>query len=207
MRPHSYNKPILIEGNDPRGIDMAILSRFPMIRRPILHTISFQSNKKTTLKRGILEVWFQGKHNIIRTFAVHFPAPYHRRNKRLQAFHKLKELKESPTPENTITIAAGDFNVTSKEDSFMYRYVAGSDWSISHLKGCHSCLGTYYYRRNRSWSFLDAILLAHNKRCQFVDHSIKTGSPSLGSDHLPLYAEVSCASSYQRERPTPMRKP
>ena len=48
--------------------------------------------------------------------------------------------------------------VTKKKDEKIFEKLS-SYWSISHLEGCKGCRGTYFYSRDNTWSFLDAIMI------------------------------------------------
>jgi endonuclease/exonuclease/phosphatase family metal-dependent hydrolase len=160
-----YPHRILVEGNDKRGIDVAMLSRFKVVGQPQLHPISFSSisTKQRQDTRGILETRFvlPSQEEVV-VYANHFPAPFHPSEMRLQAFHTLNELKKR-YPSSLLQIAAGDFNVTASENKgghFLEKALK-DHWLIAHEKACEGfCLGTYYYPPAQTWSFLDMILLA-----------------------------------------------
>lgn len=161
LKSCSYPTAVLKEGDDRRGIDTGLLSRFPLEGEAKLHPISFRSGLREQPKtRGILEVplLLPGGEKL-RAFAIHFPAPYHDFSQRLDAFASLQKLAEAAQPEADIILAAGDFNTPAKEDSRLYRQLASPSWWVSHQVGCSLCLGTHYFKKDDSWSFLDAILL------------------------------------------------
>ncbi len=161
-----YQPAILIEGKDDRGIDVAFLSRLPVSAQPVLHEIPFRQiedqRKKDT--RGILQADFilpDGK--ILTGFAVHFPAPYHPYQLRIDAYRFLGSLQEA-LPPGRLAFAAGDFNTPALEDQAhdMLAQHARPWWLVAHQIECDDCPGTSYYGRNDSWSFLDMILLSRN---------------------------------------------
>jgi endonuclease/exonuclease/phosphatase family metal-dependent hydrolase len=158
-----YKPGILLEGNDRRGIDTAILSRFEPVGTPRLHAIDFvesRRNGEIPRSRDLLEASFKlPAGDILTAFAVHFPAPYHPFTERMEAMRTLNKLAHKAAEQAQLVIAAGDFNINAKEDSRFYRALASQDWHVSHLEGCRSCLGTHYFKRDDSWSFLDAILI------------------------------------------------
>lgn len=156
-----YLSTVLIEGNDKRGIDVAILSKFP-VNKSQLHPVKFNNLKDKWRKedtRGILEAEFKVGNDKITAYSVHFPAPFHPLIMREQSMEKLKELMNSNP--NPLQFAAGDFNVIANEDSRVFRSIANSFAYVSHHIGCAKCLGTNYYGKENSWSFLDAILVHH----------------------------------------------
>ncbi|WP_141734415.1 endonuclease/exonuclease/phosphatase family protein [Oligoflexus tunisiensis] len=163
-----YKPGILLEGNDRRGIDTAILSRLELTGAPRLHAIDFvesRRNGETPRSRDLLEASFKlASGEILTAFAIHFPAPYHPFIERLEAMRTLNKAAQKAAEQAHVVIAAGDFNINAKEDSRFYRAVASLDWQVSHLEGCRTCLGTHYFKRDDSWSFLDAIMVSKHGR-------------------------------------------
>ncbi|MEZ4820368.1 MAG: hypothetical protein R3A45_10970 [Bdellovibrionota bacterium] len=202
-----YQSVVLHEGKDPRGIDVAVVSRYPMLGQSYLHPIALQTEaeKQTFDRRGVLEVSFQlpgQKHLLV--YANHFPAPYHSYKDRVQGFQFLQKL-QARYPE-ALQIAAGDFNVATDEDQryqVLKTYVAPF-WQIAHQQ-CISCVGSSYYPPKKQWSFLDMVLLAGKIKLTKVaviqkpwmlseegfplSFSFRTGNGA--SDHLPIYVEIS----------------
>ena len=165
LKVAQYKTWVHIEGPDKRGIDVSILTRLPNASDPILHKIPFQAHNQGDKKwmnrsRGILESHFtlpDGQK--IAVFGLHFPSPRNPTYWRQQAITFLNYLK-SKLPKDTLAIAAGDFNISRKEEKSygLYDQQLGKKWLISHKVGCHHCKGTNYYHTLTQWSFLDAIL-------------------------------------------------
>ena len=194
--PHShYREAILLEGKDPRGINIAILSRFPLLQSPVLHAIPGNSLFEPPLSRGILEAQFDIHGKSVTIFGIHFPSPRHPLRKRQQAMAFLNQLGASKAGGRKLLMAAGDFNVPITEESQIYRRMASAHWIVAHFVGCYQCLGTYYFRRNHRWSFLDTIMVWRQSGTKW---KIRPGSMSTlisenslvngahGSDHLPF---------------------
>lgn len=159
----NYQPAILVEGNDTRGIDVALLSKYPQIGDAILHPLSIpEFPERAGDTRGVLEATFElPDGSKLTAFAVHFPAPFHPTPMRVAAYKHLNELLRG-LPEDQHAFAAGDFNTTSTEDEreglldeFVRPY-----WQVAHDLGCGDCKGTYYYAPDDNWSFLDMILFA-----------------------------------------------
>ena len=215
-----YTTEVLIEGDDQRGIDVAVLSRFPLAEPAALHRIDFtpetkNPNWKKPLTRGILEVPLRlpdGK--TLYVYALHFPSQAKPLIQRQDAVRTLNKLNMSK-PADALQIAGGDFNITKEENHSvgLFSQALSSQWDVSHLVGCKSCKGSHYYKGD--WSFLDALLfsksLAPTKSANhmYVVDSIRTpksGKYQLGkdgnpqrfdprgdrgvSDHLPMYGEI-----------------
>lgn len=214
-----YRPPILIEGNDVRGIDVAILSKLPLIATPVLHDMEFENfPERAGDTRGILQAQFElPDGSPLTVFAVHFPAPYHPVDMRIEAYRFLQRLREQ-LPADHHVLAAGDFNTIRTEmydDGLLERYVR-PDWIVAH-DSCDACPGTYYYPPDDNWSFLDMILYSpprsENTTWRFRADSVRLvngldvqvtreGRPrryrlSDGdgvSDHWPLAASIELAT-------------
>lgn len=158
-----YQPAILVEGTDSRGIDVAILSKFALAGEPRLHPLDLpEFPERAGDTRGVLQATFiLPDESLLTVFAVHFPAPYHPTQMRIEAYQHLNGLLAA-LPEAHHAFAAGDFNTTSKEDTdlgFLDTY-ARPHWTLAHDVGCSECKGSYYYDRDATWSFLDMIFFA-----------------------------------------------
>jgi endonuclease/exonuclease/phosphatase family metal-dependent hydrolase len=158
-----YNPPVLLEGDDARGIDVAFMSRLPLLGNAVLRAASFeQFGDRARDTRDILEATFELPDGSKLTgFAVHFPAPYHPTEMRVVAYEHLAQLRAA-LPADHHAFAAGDFNTTSTEDEQqgMLQRLVRPHWQIAHENGCEECRGTYYYAPDDNWSFLDMILFS-----------------------------------------------
>lgn len=158
-----YGPAILVEGQDARGIDVAFLSRLPLVKSATLHPLRLPEHpEREKDTRGVLEATFELPNGSLLTgFAIHFPAPFHPTEMREAAYEHLAGLRAA-LPDNHTVFAAGDFNTTSTEDfeqRMLERFVR-PHWTAVHELGCGDCMGTYYYGRDDSWSFLDMILFS-----------------------------------------------
>lgn len=201
---------ILKEGPDRRGIDVGILSSLETLGATKLH---LQRSAKSRVKatRGILEASFRLPNNEkITVFGLHFPSQGSPTRARSEAINTLNRLVKKTSG---LVVAGGDFNIVKKE-SFLYRKKLSKHWEVSHLIGCKKCKGTNYYRRSRSWSFLDALLFSKNfknsktwtldlKSIQvFNSHKVQNNRfktparfemgkhPTGVSDHWPMVADL-----------------
>ncbi len=198
LKDKNYQSLVLIEGPDIRGIDVAMMSRFPVVGKPKLHTIPFQPQNDEDKKwmarsRGILESTFQLPDGTLLTaFAVHFPSQGNPSYWRKQAVDHLNHLK-AQVPDTHLIVAGGDFNITTEEDhtSRLYKEQLAKHWGVSHYTGCRDCRGTHYYHPKRSWSFLDALLM---------DHRLVTDNHPSGWSVLPESIRIPNNSMYQINR-------
>lgn len=159
-----YLPGILIEGRDKRGVDVAFLSRLELADEPVLHQITFSGDydEREADTRGILQANFVlPDGSVLTAYSVHFPAPYHPTEMRVDAYNRLNQLA-ADLPGNRAVFAAGDFNTTSTEDSreILLDRLVRPYWTVAHEVGCEDCKGTNYYARDDNWSFLDMILWA-----------------------------------------------
>lgn len=229
LKAAGYKTLVHADSPDPRGIDTAMLTRLPLVGEARLHELTLPG-KKTKRTRGILQARFRLNSGAILTaFALHFPSPRHPSEQRVAALKQLTKLAKAAATDSAVVIAGGDFNVTHRYDSEIYRALASSQWDVSHLVGCHQCLGTHSYRG--SWSFLDALMLYRqnsevqsaktSKSWQFdaksiqvvsdlaLDHVNRLGQPRSfevksatgASDHLPIYAELYSSEASQPKLP------
>ena len=206
LEPYGYIDLELLESKDYRGIDTAIISKFEIIDST-LHYIKFSGEFEDKDTRPILDSTILINDKKIKVYNVHFPAGYHDVSMRIDSLNKLKKLLQM---HNMPTVALGDFNVNTEEDSELFIYKDQEDlWDVAHSIGCADCKGTYYYSYGKSWSFLDTIFVSKQRNISYDTDSIKlhitehnaykdSGKPirfnaksKIGvSDHLPMVARI-----------------
>lgn len=206
LEPYGYIDLELLESKDYRGIDTAIISKFEIIDST-LHYIKFSGEFEDKDTRPILDSTILINDKKIKVYNVHFPAGYHDVSMRIDSLNKLKELLQM---HKMPTVALGDFNVNTEEDSELFIYNDQEDlWDVAHLIGCADCKGTYYYSYGKSWSFLDTIFVSKQRNISYDTDSIRlhitehnaykdSGKPirfnaksKTGvSDHLPMVARI-----------------
>ena len=206
LEPYGYIDLELLESKDYRGIDTAIISKFEIINST-LHYIKFSGEFENKDTRPILDSTILINDKKIKVYNVHFPAGYHDVSMRIDSLNKLKKLLQM---HNMPTVALGDFNVNTEEDSELFIYKDQEDlWDVAHSIGCADCKGTYYYSYGKSWSFLDTIFVSKQRNISYDTDSIKlhitehnaykdSGKPirfnaksKTGvSDHLPMVARI-----------------
>lgn len=209
-----YTHAVLLEGPDERGIDVGIISRFPLNGAPAIH-----ANPADKTTRGILEARFTLPNGKVATvLGVHFPSPHNPKAQRATSLKFLNELAKDAQRNADVVVAAGDFNITRDEQDLL-RGVEKL-WDVSHFVGCKSCSGTNYFKKGNTWSFLDVIMVfkgekmedESNNEWQFEPTSIRIvndldfqktrqGYPdafdvetaSGVSDHFPIAADIQLA--------------
>lgn len=164
-----YKPAVLVEGPDERGIDVGIISRLEVLSPLNLHAVQFRANEnlkesEISSTRGILEATVRLTDGTLMTvMAVHLPSQSNPSETRRQALETVQKIKDS-LPKDRLVVVGGDFNISSDEEvqKGFYKEMLAKNWNVSHLVGCKSCEGTYYYHRNKAWSFFDVLLTSKN---------------------------------------------
>lgn len=162
-----YPTQVLIEGFDTRGIDVALMSKLPLIEEPTLHRIPLRPSAERPqdvpgmLKtRGILEVVLQlPNEKRLTVYVVHFPSQANPDYWREQAVAYLVELMKTHG-EGEYAVAGGDFNITQEQEDRtpLFGGLLKEIGLVTHLIGCDHCQGTHNY--DNDWSFLDALVFS-----------------------------------------------
>lgn len=208
-----YVTEVLLEGWDPRGIDVALLSRWPLAGPPRLHPVRLSPGGPALKSRGILEVPLRREGaGTLTVFNFHFPSQLGPAANRHAAFGELIRLLKAQKGD---WIAGGDSNVTSDEERRLglWKKHLPPLGVLSHRVGCSTCLGTHFYRGRGD--FLDVLIVSRSladgphPSLRLIRESIRTPAAAPGqldargrprrfdpvrrwgaSDHLPLYAEL-----------------
>lgn len=189
----AYPTVLLLEGPDLRGIDIAILSRFP-VSNSQLHPIPLVENGLSDRPtRSILQADLKiNDSKTLTVFGVHFPSPGHPTPERMLAFQTLLKAYKK-LPGDRAVLAAGDFNVTSREiaeKDILSVTMKKEGFLVSHEAGCESCPGSSYYHREDPeyrWSFLDMIFISGN----LADKSESSlGGHKLAKDSIRLQNKI-----------------
>ena len=199
-----YLPAVLIEGTDLRGIDVAILSKFPLAGAAELHPLSLpEFPDRAGDTRGVLQADFRlPDGSLLTAFSVHFPAPFHPTAMRVAAYGHLNALLRA-LPADHHAFAAGDFNTTSLEDAregLLDAHVR-PHWTIAHDLGCGDCKGSYFYRGDNSWSFLDMILFAEARGAK-TTAQIRGDSVQIANRHERQVSESGTPERFDAERRT-----
>ena len=158
LKKMGYKETILIEGEDIRGIDIAILSKYPLVDKPILHP---------TIPgfRGMLQASFDVHGETITIFGVHWPSLRNDESMRFDVAKKVKKIIKK-LPKKRKYIIAGDFNTADplNDKSALFSILYKSKLVIDSMDTANFVYqpipGTHWYRGN--WNFLDHILVSSN---------------------------------------------
>lgn len=161
LQKAGYKTVVLLEGPDKRGIDVGLMSRYPVVGKPVLHKIPWKPENDKDKQwmeqsRGVLEVTLKAPNgDPITFFVAHFPSQANPTYWRRQAADFLAKLIKDKGP-NAMVMAGGDLNITHEEEQkeLFFKKTLSEAGAVSHLVGCKDCPGTHNYRK--SWSFLDA---------------------------------------------------
>lgn len=161
LKDAKYTTQVIIDGPDKRGINVAFLSRFPLVGKPVLHPIPWKPENpkdKEWMERSrrILEVTVKAPNGDPITFLVgHFPSQSNPTYWRQQIAQFAVDLIKAKGP-NAMVVFGGDLNISHEEEekAHIFRDILSKGGAVSHFVGCKECPGTHNYRK--SWSFLDA---------------------------------------------------
>ena len=150
----------LIEGPDKRGIDVGILSKFPVVSER-LHQVDLGNNRPT---RGILETTLSVDGKTITILGNHWPSQHNPSEHRLAASEKLKDVANNV--QSNIVIATGDFNTKTTDvpngvDNLKSDFInVETQARLRPFKRLWR--GTHWYRGE--WTSLDKIFIKRNFR-------------------------------------------
>ncbi len=203
-----YQHYALIEGDDSRGIDIALISKFPIVsaRR---HPLIMNGTKLDT--RGILEVSINVEGKSVVVFGNHWPSQNNPTDQRIASAQLLETMASRDTAD--LVIALGDFNTLTNERpapfSFLTSFIDAETEARKVQPGLNP--GTHFYQGG--WSSLDRILIHKNSALrplfnsfqiitrpfmmrkdprtgQMIPNRFNTETGEGFSDHLPLGIEI-----------------
>ena len=152
-----YQYKVLIEGDDSRGIDVALISKYP-IAKAVRHPLIMDGKKVDT--RGILQVTLNIGTQEITVFVNHWPSQGNPTPFRVASAKLLDSVASNLSSD--LIIAAGDFNTLVNESPNPFGQM--SNWidaeKEARKQGVKMNPGTHFYRGE--WSSLDHIFI-HKK--------------------------------------------
>ncbi len=172
LEGHGYKYISLIEGPDARGIDIGMISRYPIVSEK-LNQVDISTAARGSKTRGILETTFDIDSKLVTVFGNHWPSQGNNDRTRLIASKVLE--KAALASKSDLVIALGDFNQTHSDSPhginlnilplFEDVEVLGRTFSNE------SAYGTHWYRGG--WESLDRIFVLKSslKSTTYIDHS------------------------------------
>lgn len=156
LKAAGYRYISLIEGPDSRGIDTAIVSKFPIISEKA-HKVELDGVAKDT--RLILQADLKVGDKVVSVFSNHWPSQSNPSEARFIAAETL--LKASQKSQADLVIAAGDFNTVKRDSPHGINQVIRPYFHVANDEAADSGVdvfeGSHWYRGE--WSFLDRIFV------------------------------------------------
>lgn len=173
LRKSGYKYYSLIEGEDSRGIDVGMISKYPIIKE-VLHKVNISSAQSGRFTRGILEVTFKIKNKKVTIFGNHWPSQGNSDATRVMAAKVLAN--KAQLVNSDVVLATGDFNQTHSDSPHginLHVLPLFEDVETLGRKfSTETARGTHWYRGK--WESLDKIFILKkslkNKRT-YVDYS------------------------------------
>ncbi len=204
-----YEQVVLIEGDDSRGIDVGLISKFPVVSAKH-HSVYLNRKKLNT--RGILEVTLDVRGKLVTVFGNHWPSQNNPAEERVAHAKLLSRLAAATTSD--FVVAVGDFNTVSTDDPQPFDVLDGFiDAEVkARAMGVPLNPGSHFFKDE--WQSLDRIFVHENSvltpiwsSFQFVVRPFMMG-PDGGpmrfnkttgrgySDHLPVTVKVEIDNRY-----------
>ena len=159
LKNEGYKYISLIEGPDSRGIDVGVISRFPIVKEK-LHLVNLEGVAKKT--RGILQADIKVNEKIVTVFGNHWPSQHNPPEARYIAAKTLTDIATSI--DSDLVIATGDFNTLKNEtpngidEVIMPAFLDAEKQALGRCKTLFA--GTHWY--GGKWSSLDKIFILKN---------------------------------------------
>lgn len=154
-----YRYRALIEGDDSRGIDIGVISRYPI--DSARHHSTFMNGKKLKT-RGVLEVEVNVKGKKVVIFGNHWPSQSNPVAQRIASAELVAALASQKSGE--VILAVGDFNTISSDSPYPFDRLVGFVDSESEARKVNPNVypGTYCFKGN--WNSLDKIFVSRNSK-------------------------------------------
>jgi len=204
MKSPEYPERVLIPGNDPRGINVAVLSRFPVMNVESHKDDRFRANESHIYKnpikfsRDLLETDIKVAPNFtVTVYATHLKSQIggeRADDKRLAEAQEIRRIIEQDMKEypNKAFVVAGDFNDSPQSKPVQAVIGTGRNALVDPLAPLPmSEQYTYTYRGKQDR--LDYILMSTELQKDYVSgsaHVIRTPEAAEGSDHSPIELSI-----------------
>ncbi|MBT9548671.1 MAG: endonuclease/exonuclease/phosphatase family protein [Candidatus Sericytochromatia bacterium] len=202
LKDMNYQEPIVIEGNDPRGIDVAVMSKWPIVAVKSHKDFKFElKGRKRGFGRDLLQVTLKAPSGYTLTvFAVHLKSKLGDkkesdavREAEATAIQGLLKTYQSQNPKANFVVM-GDFN--DEPTSAPLKPLLGPQNPLGLVDIAAQDLGikpsvfTYHPKKYRSR--IDYILVSPSMMPEYRPRSVhiqQNPEAYWASDHLPLVAE------------------
>ncbi len=156
LKDMGYQHIALLEGDDKRGIDVGIISRFPIVDSKI-HSLYINGTLIDT--RGILEVELKVEDQKVVLFNNHWPSQGNPTSYRVASAQQLSTLAESHAKTADLILAVGDFNTIASEQPYPLSFLNNFEdvVALARSAGHRIHPGTHFFRGE--WSSLDRVFI------------------------------------------------
>lgn len=154
-----YRQAVLVEGDDSRGIDVGLITKYPVVgvKR---HSVYLNGKKLNT--RGILQVVINVRGKKLVVFGNHWPSQNNPPAERVVHAQLLSQLTAATTAD--LIVSVGDFNTTPDDNPHPYSYLKNMYDAEAVARQLNVPLnpGTHFYKKE--WQSLDKIFVHKNSR-------------------------------------------
>lgn len=201
-----YISQVLIEGDDSRGIDVAIIAKYPVIMSKH-HSIIVNGEKLDT--RGITEVHLNVEGKTVVLFANHWPSQSNPVEERIASAKLLAELAEKADAE--LILAAGDFNTVDTDSPYPFNYLKNFVNAESEARnvGVQMNEGTHWYKGE--WTSLDRFFVHKSSsikpdysKFQIMIRPFMMTVDSRTGDTIPMRSDAAKGTGYSDHLPVGM---
>lgn len=196
--PGQFAHAALVEGNDTRGIDVAVISKFPVTNVVSHKDNTFQlpnSNETTQFRRDALRVDLQVGEYPFSVYTVHLKsrrggaASYPQRKAETEELRRIVNEEMKPFPSNRFVVT-GDFNASPRNREMLEFYSGkpGDEPLVDSLEGKPWAERDTWPADDPSWQ-LDHIVYPEHMRDNLVDSHVNDDPEAArASDHRLLLA-------------------
>lgn len=201
-----YAHQVLIEGDDSRGIDVAVISKFPVISSKH-HALYINGTKLDT--RGILEVTLDVDGSTVVVFANHWPSQGNPASERDASAKLLADVASRIKAD--LILAMGDFNTLDSDVPYPFEHMENFIDAEVEARELNLDLkpGTHFYKGG--WSSLDRIFIYQNSafranfnKFQIINHPFMMKIDSRTGESVPLRAEAATGEGFSDHLPLAM---
>jgi len=168
LKNMNYQSSILFEGSDPRGIDVCLISKYPVIK--------YIQHNQTRGSRGILEVVINVYGNDLGVFVVHHKSRLggdkETANKRIEQTEILDNIVSKSIANDKLSeiLITGDFNDEPTDKSLKtLDNIDGIPFYnlMQYYTSINSNdVGTCYYSKKKTWEIFDQMIVS----CNLAEH-------------------------------------